>query len=129
MKRTVRVIGRALIPHTAVRPQREALGELCHKARFADAGLAGNQYHLALALPRQLLARSHEFDLCLAADKVNRSPSSRRVEAAMTTAPGSAKFWSRAAMFGVSPTIACSSDAPSLMRSPTTTSPVAMAIL
>src|SRR6266702_216254 len=83
MKRTVRVIGRALIPHTAVRPQREALGELCHKARFADAGLAGNQYHLALAQPRQLLARSHAFDLCLAADKANRSRRAHRLEAAL----------------------------------------------
>ncbi len=60
--------------------------------------------------------------------KVNRSPSSARVEAATTTAPGSARLWSRAATFGASPIVACCSDASPLTRSPTTTSPVAMAI-
>ena len=44
----------------------------------------------------------------------------------ITTAPGSASACSRAARFGVSPTTSCSWAAPTPMRSPTTTSPVAM---
>src|SRR5208337_1428349 len=43
-----------------------------------------------------------------------------------TTAPGSARACRRAARFGVSPTTACSCAAPAPIRSPTTTSPVAM---
>src|SRR6185295_12808801 len=83
MKRTVRVVGRALIPYPAVCPQREALGERCHNARFADPGLAGNQHHLALALPRHLLAQKREFDLCLAADKAHRACGAHRLEAVL----------------------------------------------
>src|SRR5882757_10136298 len=83
MKRTVRVVGRALIAHPAVRPQREALGERCNDARFADPCLAGNQHHLALALPRQLLARERERDLCLAADQAHRARGAHRLEAAL----------------------------------------------
>ena len=45
---------------------------------------------------------------------------------AITTVPGSASACSRAARFGVSPTTACSCAAPSPIRSPTTTSPVAI---
>jgi hypothetical protein len=45
---------------------------------------------------------------------------------AMTTVPGPATPCSRAARFGVSPTTACRWVAPSAMRSPTTTTPVAM---
>ena len=56
----------------------------------------------------------------------NRSPTSRRVPAAMTTASGSARACSRAARFGVSPTTDCSCAEPSPIRSPTTTSPVAI---
>ena len=44
----------------------------------------------------------------------------------MTTVLGSASACSRAARFGVSPTTACSCAAPAPIRSPTTTSPVAM---
>ena len=55
-----------------------------------------------------------------------RSPTSRRVPAAMTTASGSARACSRAARFGVSPTTDCSCAEPSPIRSPTTTSPVAI---
>ena len=47
------------------------------------------------------------------------SPQSRRHSASQWPA-------SRAAMFGVSPTIACSCEAPDPIRSPTTTRPVAM---
>ena len=42
-----------------------------------------------------------------------RSPTSRRVPGAMTTAPGSARVWSRPARFGVSPTTDCSCAEPS----------------
>src|SRR4029077_13230780 len=83
MKRTVGMIGRALISHPAVRPQHQALGERCDNARFADPGLARDQHHLALALPRELLARKHEFDLRLAADKANRARGADRLEAAL----------------------------------------------
>src|SRR5215472_5282641 len=55
-----------------------------------------------------------------------RSPTSRRVPAAMTTAPCSASACSRAARFGVSPTTDCSCAEPLPIRSPTTTSPVAI---
>ena len=55
-----------------------------------------------------------------------RSPISRRVPAAMTTAPGSAKACSRAATLGVSPTTECSCAGPLPIRSPTTTCPVAI---
>src|SRR5215207_4783533 len=83
MERTVRVIGRALVPYPAVRPQREAFGERCHNARFADPGLAGDQHHLAVALPRQSLTQEHEFDLCLAADKAHRARGTHRLEATL----------------------------------------------
>ena len=46
----------------------------------------------------------------------------------ITTSLGPARACSRAARFGVSPTTACSCAAPSPIRSPTTTSPVAMPI-
>jgi hypothetical protein len=49
----------------------------------------------------------------------NRPRVSRRVLAAITTVPGSASAWRRAARLGVSPTTACSSAAPLPMRSPT----------
>ena len=83
MKRTVGMVGRALIAHPAVGPQRRVLQERRDEARLADPGLAGNQDHLALALPRQLLAREREFDLCLAADKADRAHGSHRLEAAL----------------------------------------------
>src|SRR5207248_11612144 len=53
------------------------------QARLADPGLTGNQHHLAFALPRQLLAREHEFDFCLAADKADGSRRTHRLEAAL----------------------------------------------
>ena len=56
----------------------------------------------------------------------NRSPSSRRVPAAITTAFGSAIPCSRAARFGCFADDACSCACPAADRSPTTTSPVAM---
>src|SRR4029077_6840013 len=83
MERTVGGIRRALVSHPAVRPQREALEERRHNARFADSGVTGNQHHLALALPSQLLAREQEFDFRLAADKANRARRAYRVEAAL----------------------------------------------
>ena len=72
-----------MIPHPAVRPQRKAFAEPCHKARFADPGLAGNQHHLALALPRQPLAQQCECDLRLAPDKADRARGAHRLEAAL----------------------------------------------
>src|SRR5215470_15130106 len=83
MKRTVGVVGRALIPHPSVRPRRETFGEHCNNARFADSGLAGNHHDLALALPRQLLARQREFDLRPAADEATRARRAHRLEAAL----------------------------------------------
>ena len=56
----------------------------------------------------------------------HRLPTCRRVVWAMRIASGSAKSCSRAARFGVSPTTDCSCAEPSPIRSPTTTSPVAM---
>ena len=56
----------------------------------------------------------------------NRSPTSRRVPAAMTTVSGSARACSRAARFGRFTDDRCSCAEPSPIRSPTTTSPVAM---
>src|SRR5262249_45116390 len=47
--------------------------ERCDHARFANARLAGDQHHLALPLPRQLLAREREFDLRLATDETDRA--------------------------------------------------------
>jgi len=55
-----------------------------------------------------------------------RSATSRRVLAAITTVPASASVCNRAARFGVSPTTDCSCAEPSPIRSPTTTSPVAI---
>src|SRR4029450_10933941 len=83
MERAVRVVGRALIPYPAVRPQREAFGERCNNARFADSGLAGNQHHLAIALPRRLSVREHASALGLAADKAHRARGTPRLEAAL----------------------------------------------
>src|SRR5919108_5360220 len=87
MKCTVDVVRRALIPHPAVWPQRRVLAEHCDQARFADPGLAGNQHHLTLTLPRQLLAREREFDFCLAADKAQRARRAHRLEAALRRRP------------------------------------------
>ena len=56
----------------------------------------------------------------------NRLPTSRRVLSAMTTMFGSAALCRRAAMFGVSPTMPRSCASPDPIKSPTTTSPVAM---
>jgi hypothetical protein len=53
-------------------------------------------------------------------------PMSFRVLSAITTLFDSAVPCNLAARFGVSPTMACSWDAPEPIRSPTTTSPVAM---
>src|SRR5215471_12449730 len=53
-------------------------------------------------------------------------PTRRRVLPSMTTVSGSASACSREARLGVSPTTPCSCDAPSPMRSPTITKPVAM---
>ena len=57
---------------------------------------------------------------------MNRPATSLWVASATTTEPGSASACSRAARLGVSPTTASSCAAPSPIRSPTTTSPVAM---
>ena len=56
----------------------------------------------------------------------NRFPRSLRVLSAMTTMLGSAVPCRRAARFGVSPTIPRSCESPEPIRSPTTTSPVAI---
>jgi hypothetical protein len=56
----------------------------------------------------------------------NKLPTSLRVLSAMATLFGFAMLCKRAARFGVSPTMACSCEAPDPIRSPTTTSPVAM---
>ena len=53
-------------------------------------------------------------------------PSRRRVLELTTTVLGAATCCRRAAKFGVSPTINASGDAPVLIRSPTTTNPVAI---
>src|SRR4029453_4451153 len=87
MEGAVRVVGRALIPYPPMRSQREAFGKRCNNARFADPGLAGNQHHLALALPRQLVAQKREFDLCLATDKAHRARGTHRLEAALRRSP------------------------------------------
>jgi hypothetical protein len=56
----------------------------------------------------------------------NRLPTSFRVLSAMTTLFASAMACKRAARLGVSPTMACSWENPEPIRSPTTTSPVAI---
>src|SRR6516165_3164723 len=53
-------------------------------------------------------------------------PRSLRVLSATTTVLGSAMLWSRAARFGVSPTMPRSSDSPDGITCPTTTTPVAI---
>src|SRR5262249_56096348 len=111
------------------------------RARFVDPGVARDQHDLPFAPPGEALAFQQKIELVLAADEIgqtrradrleatlgigyaldhprcdrlgNRSPSKRRVEAATTMVPGSAKACRRAARFGVSPTTACSLNAPS----------------
>ena len=83
MQRTVGVVGRALVPHPAVRPQCKALGEPGHEARFANPGLAGDQHHLALPFPCQPLARQRECNLRLAPDKADRARGANGFEAAL----------------------------------------------
>ena len=56
------------------------------------------------------------------------SPKSVRVVSLITTCPGVASACRRAAKFGVSPTTASSCDAPSPIKSPTTTKPVLIPI-
>ena len=58
--------------------------------------------------------------------QLEQPPTRRRVAWLITTLPGAASACSRAARFGVSPTTASSCAAPSPIRSPTTTRPVAM---
>ena len=87
MQRAVGVIGRALIPHPAVRLRCKAFADPCHQARLADPGLAGNQHHLALPFPRQPLARQRECDLRLAPDKADRTRGAHRLEAAFRYGP------------------------------------------
>ena len=168
MERAVGVVGRAVVAERRVRLVAEPLAQRADEARLADAGLAGQQHHLALAVLGPLPAVEQHAELVLAPDQrretagraaprsgsrhapspatrqadtgsakplrrcgprsasSNSPPTSRRVAWLITTLPGAASACSRAARFGVSPTTACSCAAPSPIRSPTTTSPVAM---
>ena len=101
-------------PTSSVRPP------ACRASKRPSAELARSaaQARTGPAMPLRFLAPTS----C----NSNRLPRSFRVPSAMTTMFGSAMPCSRAARFGVSPTIACSCAAPAPMRSPTTTSPVAM---
>ena len=47
----------------------DALVQLPHEPRLADAGLAREQYHLALAVPRLLPPAQQQCDLLLATDE------------------------------------------------------------
>ena len=64
--------------------------------------------------------------LCAQTPRGRNRLMSRRVRRLMTTWPGAANPCSLAARFGVVPTTPCSCVAPSPIRSPTTTAPVAM---
>ena len=168
IKRAVGVLRRAEIAQPRVRFAGEAFQQRRREPRFADAGLAGEQHHLAFAALRPGPAPQQQFEFFFPPDQrgqaarvqrleaafrrtrpqrrpgprrpgdalevlaprgpasSNRLPSSLRVPSAMTTVSGSAIACRRAARFGVSPTTPRSCASPDPMRSPTTTSPVAI---
>ena len=67
------------------------------------------------------------FRVCFSsATKLNSRPIKLCVVSSITTQPGSATPWSRAARLGVAPEMAPSSDTPPSAISPTTTRPVAI---
>ena len=61
----------------------EPLAQRPHEARLADAGLARQQHHLALALLGSLPALEQQADLVLAADKRRQARSVQRLEPAL----------------------------------------------
>ena len=69
MERAVRMIGRALQPDFAVRFRRYTREHRFAEARFAEAGLAGQQKELTLARDRQLPAVQQQREFGIAADQ------------------------------------------------------------
>src|SRR5262245_9278649 len=69
IKRTVRMVLRAKVPQARVRLRRDTLEERRCQSRLADAGLAGEQYNLALTAPGALPPAGEKLDFLLAATK------------------------------------------------------------
>ena len=167
IKRAVGVLRRAEIAQARVRLVGEAFQKRGREPRFADAGLAGEQHHLAFTglCPRP--TPQQQFEFFFPPDEGSQAGRVQRLEAALHgTCPqrrpgphrpgdalevlgpevlkleeiaeessrafgdddlfGSAIPCRRAARFGVSPTMPRSCASPEPIRSPTTTSPVAM---
>jgi hypothetical protein len=98
-------------------PSRYSLEDERLEAAFNEAGRNAVKARTGSAVPlRSFGPRSSTS---------NRLPSSFRVPSAITTAFGSAILYSRAAKFGVSPTIPRSCASPDPIKSLTTCSPVA----
>src|SRR5262249_44714136 len=82
-KRTVGVVGRALVTQARVRLARDALGESRREAGLADPRLARDQYDLPFALPGQPLAFQQEVDLVLAVDEFGQTCLADRLKTAL----------------------------------------------
>ena len=78
----VQVVRRALHAHRARALALQALAQRAEDAALADARLAGEQHHLALAVLRQRPALEQQPDLLLAPDQRREAPLRGRVEAA-----------------------------------------------
>jgi hypothetical protein len=69
MQRAVGVVGRAEVPERDLRPAGHLLAQRPQQARFADPRLAGDQHHLAVALPGPGQALHQHRQLVLAPDQ------------------------------------------------------------
>jgi hypothetical protein len=83
MERGVAMIGRALIEQPHVSRLRDLCTEPSREARLANAGLAGNQHDLALAIPGATLALEQIGALGLAADEAGQTRHLRGLETAL----------------------------------------------
>ncbi len=81
LERTVAVIGQALVAQQAVRAVFQPLAQALDDARLADAGLAGQQHDVALAVTGLLPALEQQGDLVLAADQRRQLARAQRREA------------------------------------------------
>src|SRR5262249_50274442 len=79
----VDVVGRAMEAQACRVPRLEAPAQLAQNPALADAGLAGQQLHLAFAVWRQVPALDQQVELVLAADKTGQPSAPPRFEAAL----------------------------------------------
>ena len=94
VERAVLMVRGAEIAQARVRLALNALQQLCRKARFADARLAGEQHHAPFAALRLLPAAKKQFDFLLAPDERRRPlerSASKRLNRPLSPTPRQAR--------------------------------------